>query len=351
MSSLLLTGLEQEIRRQTKDPNAHLADCFDLIAGTSVGGIIAALLTLPDWKKPDSPRYSAAETHELLLQHLPQAFTNVRNRGGTGLLSEKYDGRSLEMMLRAVFGRSRLSALVRPTLITAYDLDIQQALFFCSHDYYSAARLAQEGLNPSAMDTKPQWALRDVCRATSAAPIVFKSAAISPIGDKSATHTMLDGGIFASNPSLCAYAEVRAKWQNSPGVIDMLTVSVGTGYGKTEIRTGGYLTGWGRGLQLIDLLMNSSNEAADFQMERIYSDSAVGQRQGSGSYWRFNWPLQQPVSLDKADRDTVNSLLCATGDSSSNDDRDWHGAGAQAADWLNRKDRTRLQQLAKLLLH
>lgn len=350
LSTLLLTALEQEIRHQSGNPDAHLAEYFDLIAGTSIGGIITALLTAPNWTEPDKPRYSAAETHELLLQYLPQAFSNVRNAGGKGLLSEKFDGRSLEMLMRAVFGHTRISELVCPTLITTYDLQAHRALFFCSHDYFTPKKLKQHSLLPLDAERKPDWFLRDICRATSAAPIVFKPAHIAPVDDKTKTRTLIDGGIFATNPTLCAYAEVRAKWKNNPRVTDMLIVSVGTGLSQTAVDTGGYLTGWGRGLQLIELLMNAGIDATHFQMDRIYGDQANPKNGGTGSYWRFNWPLEERISMDKTDPDTINALLRSIGDHSTDDTRDWVARGAKAASWINPEDKQRLSELTRVLL-
>ena len=50
-----------------------------------------------------------------------------------------------------------------------------------------------------------EYLLKDICRATSAAPTYFKPASIkSQFGNKMA---LIDGGVFANNPALCAYIE------------------------------------------------------------------------------------------------------------------------------------------------
>lgn len=39
-----LTVLEKKLQEKTGDPNARVADFFDLVAGTSIGGILTAVL-------------------------------------------------------------------------------------------------------------------------------------------------------------------------------------------------------------------------------------------------------------------------------------------------------------------
>lgn len=373
LSSLLLVALENEIKRQSANPDARLVNYFDLIAGTSIGGILTAFLTAPNLAEFGSPRYSATQIHELMLQYLATAFSNVHNKGGAGILAEKYDGHSLAMLMRMTFSHTSLSELIRPTLITAYDIEANQAIFFCSHDYYSTERLATFNLNPIQHEPKSPWFVRDICRATAAAPLLFKPASIAPVNNKEQPRIMIDGGVFANNPAICAYAEVRAKWANQPRVNDIQMVSVGTGNTYLDIRTGGYLTGWGMGLQLIELLMNSGSEAAHFQMRRIYAHTKAppgtpqkpqrfgwmkqfytgkdsSQPVGRGDYWRFDWDLKKRVELDKADKKSINVLLAAAMDPKATGARDWYALGADAAKFLRPSDLAALSEVVTELL-
>ncbi len=69
--------------------------------------------------------------------------------------------------------------------------------------------------------------MRDVARATSAAPTYFEPHETQfPTPDSQILfETLVDGGIFANNPAMCAYAEAR---RLSPGE-EILLVSLGTG--------------------------------------------------------------------------------------------------------------------------
>src|SRR5512133_1606572 len=72
----------------------HTAELFDLIAGTSTGGIIALALTVPD--KDGKPRWMAADLVDLYLIEGPRIFEHSIGHefeSGLGLLDQKFDER------------------------------------------------------------------------------------------------------------------------------------------------------------------------------------------------------------------------------------------------------------------
>jgi patatin-like phospholipase/acyl hydrolase len=278
----VLVALERKLQEKSGNPDARLAEYFDFFAGTSTGGILTCICLCPSEEDPNKARFSAQEAVDLYMNHGDEIF-NVshwqRFSSGNGYLDEKYPAVALEKYLSKYFGEIRLSELLKPCLIPAYDIDKRSARFFAQHD----REIEGEGSD---------FLVRDVCRATSAAPTYFETALIKSCSG--VTYPLVDGGVFANNPALCAYSEVRNAKDN-PTANEMFIVSIGTGsehesYDYEKAKDWGAI-GWIK--PVIDVMMAGASETTDYHLSRMFS--ARGKRD---NYIRLQPARMRSASLE-----------------------------------------------------
>jgi uncharacterized protein len=231
-----------ELQKRLKQ---DLHKAFDLIAGTSTGGIIAlGIGTGCDNGEP----YSPDELLNLYVENGPAIFKKSVFTPEKELVSPKYSPDALEEVLARFFRDTELKAALTPLLISSYDLHGQLPFFFKSHRI--------------AADPAYNWPVTSIARATSAAPTFFPPLHLT--GDD-ADYALVDGGVFVNNPSMAAYAEARSLYPESAKFI---VVSVGTGDRQDRIAyataKGWGLVGWAR--QLVPVFMDSVSEAVDYQL-------------------------------------------------------------------------------------
>jgi predicted acylesterase/phospholipase RssA len=289
----VLQELEEEVGRP-------IAELFDLIAGTSTGGIIALGLTIPS--EGGGPAYSAADLVDLYLDHGETIFPGSvlwKMRSLGGLIDERYDAGPLERLLRERFGETRLSGALTDVVVPSYDLS-QPAPFFFKRVY--------------ARDEAHTWDVETwrVARATSAAPTYFDPAELPPFEDEG-SHALVDGGIFANNPAACAYSDALDLFGDR---VEIQVVSLGTGEAPaTEPgQAGGPVTyeealHWGLARwahPLLNVVFDGVAKTVDYQLTRLCRHG----EEGAPRYHRVQSPLPTAsAALDNAERDILDRLL------------------------------------------
>lgn len=262
--AVILCAIEDGIRARKGD-SARLADHVQLVAGTSTGGIIGCGMLIPDASNPKRPRYTMGEVLDIYMQRGKEIFSrSARHKFRTlgGLADEKYEASGLEKALEEKFGNTPLSQLLRPCLITSYDIRYRKTVFFGSHK-------TDEGRNKGR-----DFLVRHVARATSAAPTYFEAANIPSMAG--VHHALIDGGVFANNPSMCAYAEARGLTLGGivkPTAKDMYLLSIGTGtvtkeYPYAKAKDFGMME-WVQ--PVIDIMMSGNSETVSYQLERLFA--------------------------------------------------------------------------------
>jgi patatin-like phospholipase/acyl hydrolase len=233
----------------------ELHQTFDLIAGTSTGGIIA--LGIGTRAKNGRP-YRPADLVELYVANGPQIFKKDLLTPIKSLLGPKYAPDALESVLLSYFGDTELDSALTPLLISSYDLQGEVPFFFKSHRI--------------AADPTYNWKARAIARATSAAPTFFPPLHLHRDGED---RGLVDGGVFVNNPAIAAYAEARNLY---PDATDFLIVSVGTGDRDDKITyrkaKGWGLLGWAR--QIVPVMMDSVSEAVDYELDGVFGVAAAG---------------------------------------------------------------------------
>jgi uncharacterized protein len=264
--ALVLAELERRAGRQ-------VSELFDLIAGTSTGGILACALCAPD-------ALPAEQVVGLYEEEGPEIFDRSiwqRIRSAEGLLDEKYEDRALADTLERFLAGKRL-AETRPDLIVpTYDMSAPGPYLF-------KTRRARE-------QPAEDFPLSVVARATSAAPTYFEPLAV---GER----TLVDGGVFAVNPAMSAYAEVL---RFDPGA-DVVLLSLGTGE-RTRRRHFADIKDWGLvewARPILDVVFDGSSDAVDYQLRHAL---------GEGRYWRLQVELSRASDdLDDAGEENLREL-------------------------------------------
>jgi len=243
--AVLLSHIEHEVGKA-------ISDIFDLIVGTSTGGILAAGLTVPNGRR--RPKYSADDMLTLYTEEGKEIFNRsfwkgIVSAGGT--LDEKYDERPIERILKQRMGDATLRDTLTPVVITSYDIEDRAPYFFKS-------RRAKRSKDRNHY-------LRDAARATSAAPTYFEPEVVKSLAVRSTRRVLIDGGVFVNNPAMCAYSEA-VDMGIKPN--DMSIVSLGAGTATREIpfedaKDWG-LAGWVR--PIISVMMDGQADSTDHHL-------------------------------------------------------------------------------------
>ena len=215
-----LAGLEECL------PGRRLIDYFDLIAGTSTGGIIALGLACG---------LRAAEVRDLYVQRGCEIFppspggavgtVRRRYRGLRKLMRYRYDRDALNGLLREHFGSTTLGECSARLCIPAVDGRFGETYIFKTPHHPDFKKDASESI------TK-------VAASTAAAPTFFR-----PLEDGG--FTFLDGGLFANDPIMVALVDALSCFNVSRDNIRVLSIGCGDApYRVSERHRKGGLLAW-----------------------------------------------------------------------------------------------------------
>ncbi|WP_264338152.1 patatin-like phospholipase family protein [Wolbachia endosymbiont (group A) of Cheilosia soror] len=242
--AIILAEIEKRTRKR-------VAEIFDLIAGTSTGGIVVAGLCKKDER--GNPQYSANDLVEFYQEYGSYIFKSSFFR--RSILSwfncAQYPHKNIESILEKYFGDDTLQNTLNNVLLTSYDIQNNCPFFFKSW---------KEG----------NIKLKDALRAATAAPTYFAPKYLK-INQKEMV--LVDGGVFANNPAACAYASGKKLFPND----DILLLSIGTGRTDRSIRYSNSRRfgkiGWIK--PLLNVMFASSLDAVNYQLDQVIADKYI----------------------------------------------------------------------------
>lgn len=257
-AAALLAGLEA-------DTGQSILDCFDLVVGTSAGGIIGLGLG------------AGLGAEEILTLFLSERVRIFPNRLGWRSIRRpflpKYQPDGLKAAVRGIFGDMVLGESRVPLVVPAYNLgENQPYLFKTPHN----VRLRRD-------HRVPMWA---VAMATSAAPTFFPAFRLPTDQVR-----LIDGGIWANNPAMVGVTEAVSIFGRT--LSELRVLSIGTTSNlrprRAQLDKAGLIR-WARSPNVVDICLHGQSYGAFTQVLHLI---------GHGHAHRLNPPA--PEELSKID--------------------------------------------------
>ena len=248
---ILLNYIEQKTGKS-------IYQLFDMIAGTSIGGIITLMLAI------------RTPTEQIINFFLGEEAKNIFDKRFPLIHPYKYNSKKVNSVFVKLFGDKKISDCETDILIPIYNTETRKAVFFTKEDsnYY----------------------LKDIARATSAAPTYFEPHHFENI-------TAWDGGIFANNPSMCAYTEAKKK-----GYDNLFIINIGTGTFTQPLRYNDIKNNYPVQIiePLLDSIFDGINDTIEHELKYLIEDN----------YYRFQikLPKENAAMDDASDKNLVKLI-------------------------------------------
>ncbi|KAF5468270.1 hypothetical protein F2P56_012436 [Juglans regia] len=308
----ILAFLESQLQ-ELDGEEARLADYFDVIAGTSTGGLVTAMLAAPN--ENNRPLFDAKDITPFYLQHGPRIFPQKGGLYGIfrSLIGPKYDGKYLHGVLREKLGETRLHSTLTNIVIPTFDIKNLQPTVFTS---YEAKK------NHSCLNAR----LSDICIGTSAAPTYLPAHNFKHQNDggKVSEFNLIDGGVAANNPALVAINQITKEiFDANPEFFPIkptdygrfLVISLGTGSGKIEKKYSAQMAAkWGLldwlvhggSVPIVDVFTQASADMVDLHLAVVFQALHSAQ-----NYLRIqdDTLTGTAASVDDSSKENLNKLV------------------------------------------
>lgn len=279
---------------------------FDLIAGTSTGGLLALALAAPVERtnlpldsrfisyiyEQDDPSFTdkllkrkpaqnlmgtlpfgleISALEKLYLNHGKEIFPKNQGRIFSQIFTDKYDSEPLERYLKDTFGTLALADAVVPLMLMTYDVANGRPFPLSSRDSHG-------------------YLFWEAGRATSAAPTYFKPAYLYD-RQEGTMQTLIDGGLIANNPALFAYVEAKRLYPNAKKFHILSLSTASSDFSFSISGAGSGVIGWidpAKGTPIQKIYAGSQLQAVDVVAAEI----------PDLSYTRVHGTLGEQVRMD-----------------------------------------------------
>ncbi|KVI01469.1 Acyl transferase/acyl hydrolase/lysophospholipase [Cynara cardunculus var. scolymus] len=347
--AIILEFLEAQLQRIDGE-DARIADYFDIIAGTSTGGLITSMLTAPNENK--RPLFAAKDIKDFYLVKCPKIFpqdckeelnssnstaissftmctllsllseTNIDKYGFDFLKNSNmfakiiknltgplYDGNYLRTAIRKKLQNTKLADTLTNVAIPTFDITTLQPTIFSTYEMKDKPHLNAK--------------LSDICIATSAAPTYLPPHYFETYDHEGKPHkfNLIDGGVAANNPTLIAMGEIAKQLIRRNSDFDLsrsleyrrfLVISIGTGECKmagkycAEDASKWGLFGWwfnANGSPLLDIFTQASTDMVDFHLSVVFKALDIEK-----NYLRIQEDGLGRTILDRATQENLDCL-------------------------------------------
>jgi len=263
-------------------------DVFHIIAGTSTGGIIACGLSKPN-------PIDLQDIIDLYVDHGSDIFKKELIDVAHYAYGPRYNPTALENYLASQLGNTYLSEVKNvELLVPSYAIGLPKERppgNTCAPMFFRSWQARGLLLGEDAKSDEYDFKLESIARATSAAPTFFPPATI--VNRAGQSFTMIDGGVFANNPTICAMVEAYHLYHSK----NFTVISVGTGTEPTRIDASSAVN-WGDlfwAMPILSILMGSSSQTVAVETAELLGD--------------YHWRLDVSLSTKTPEGETVDASM------------------------------------------
>ncbi|MFM2312020.1 MAG: hypothetical protein RLZZ04_1296 [Cyanobacteriota bacterium] len=284
----------------------RIESMFDMVAGTSTGGILALGLTMrnSDSVSNHEAEYTASELVHFYRKHGKKIFSENFPTSIDELVRPKFSPKGKQEVLTELLGETRIENALGEVFITSYDIELRAPVFFTSN------HKAEETESLDSRKVCRGFTMVQAAMATSAAPTFFPPYKLDTVHRTSeAYYTLVDGGIFANNPTSLAMMEMmisyKRKTERELQRDDLLVVSLGTGSLTKKFKHKDAVN-WGQlkwVLPLLNVVFDGQSESVAYQLNQLMINQGDHR-----NYYRFQVPLSSEDSHDQMDNANPDNI-------------------------------------------